>query len=79
MSAVPDECPHGMGKPTACVLCMEDGPVTPPARWQKIGAPFSAGYDGVCAAGDRVTAGQTIQRWDRGDEATVYTHTRCEP
>ena len=26
----PYDCPHGMGKATSCVECMEEGPVAPP-------------------------------------------------
>lgn len=73
-------CPHGYASPKSCIDCMEDGPVELPKAWQRVGDPFTAHYFGRdCPCGRLVEEGQTIQRWDLGDEATVYTHARCRP
>jgi hypothetical protein len=72
-------CPHGMPKPSTCVDCMDEGPVVPPVRWQPVGQPFMSLYGGVCpTCGDSIEAGvDFIERWDFGDDRTVYTHDRC--
>ena len=76
-------CPHGMPSPASCVDCMDEGPVATPTRWQKVGGPFAARYPGECAACGRlflyseVMQNERIQRWDLGDERTVYTHADC--
>lgn len=77
----PLPCPHGMPNAAACVDCMLDGPVELPAEWEKIGGPFTAQHDGVCIGCDNatITAGQQVQRWDRGPNRTAYLHARCTP
>jgi hypothetical protein len=76
-------CPHGFAKPAMCVDCMVDGPVTEPVRWRKEGAPFAARHAAVCADGDcggQLHVGERVQRWDLGDQRTVYTHEEgCRP
>jgi hypothetical protein len=69
-------CPHGIPTPASCLECMEDGPVTRPARWTKIGGPFTASYPGECPAGDPIDIGDVVQRWDR-DQVSRYAHVDC--
>lgn len=74
-------CPHGMPNAATCLDCMEDGPVTAPATWAKVGHPFISQYRGDCPgcpAGINPPA--RVQRWDRSDGSrTAYTHDGCTP
>lgn len=77
-------CPHGMPTPAACVACMDEGPVAPPAHWQRIMASFRSSYEGTCpGCGNEYPPETLIQRWDYGAgphvERTVYTHAGCRP
>lgn len=74
-------CPHGMPKPSTCLDCMEEGPIAEPARWATVGEPFTARYDGDCpSCGRPIVAGITqVQRWDLGEERTVYCCAGCRP
>lgn len=75
-------CPHGFAKAASCVDCMMDGPVAGPARWRRVGGAFPARFASVCAdesCGGQLHVGSRVQRWDRGDERTVYCHERCRP
>ncbi len=77
-------CPHGMPSRASCVTCMEDGPVSTPATWARVGAIFPARYDGTCPGCDKVIwPPDLVQRWDKGDGrlviATIYTHPECSP
>ena len=76
-------CPHGYASLASCVDCMTDGPMAKPSSWTRVGGPFAARYPGECATcghlftNDEVTRNRRIQRWDFGDERTVYTHADC--
>lgn len=76
-------CPHGMPKPSTCVDCMEEGPVTTPKLWAEVGPVFAAKFpNNQCPCGNPVIVGQPIQRWDRGEgleQETKYTHENCRP
>lgn len=72
-------CPHGYPSPKSCLDCMEDGPVEMPKTWQPVGSPFPARYDGECVCGSAIHPGDLVQRWDRGDEVTIYTERKCHP
>lgn len=77
-------CLHGMPSPAACVDCMDEGPVAPPVRWEKVGAPQIALYDGVCIGCDHteIPVGARIQRWDRPGAhglRTAWLHEGCTP
>jgi hypothetical protein len=62
---------------------MDDGPVTTPPAWQRVGTVFRAKFDGACPAcndGPLVAGVSRVQRWDRTDGTrTVYTHDDCTP
>ena len=75
------ECTHGMPSPKSCVDCMEEGPVSAPVTWSKVGAPFPARFASTCPRCDATTinVGDLVQRWDRGDDRTIYLHERCRP
>lgn len=67
-------CPHGMPNPKTCVDCMEEGNIEP-AKWRAIGTPFSSRFVGTCAACGQIwMSGDVIQRWDKEDRESKYTH-----
>lgn len=72
-------CPHGYPKRSNCLTCMEDGPVADPPRWRPVGERFRAQYASWCRCGEQIVQGDRVQRWDLGDEQTVYTHEGCAP
>lgn len=76
-------CPHNMPSPGSCIECMEEGPVAPAKGWKRVGNPFVARYDAECAdtvCTDWIVADKdSIQRWDMGDNQSVYTHEDCHP
>lgn len=67
-------CPHGMPNPKTCVDCMEEGNIEPP-KWKINGPMFAARFAGTCGGcGEGWTPGDIIQRWDKEDSETKYTH-----
>lgn len=44
------DCPHGMGKASSCIECMEEGPVVKPGKRPKFEAEFGmvAKFDSKC-------------------------------
>lgn len=77
----PSGCPHGE-HPSYCVECLEGPPPERPRpSWQEVGESFTARFDGTCAGcGRPIVAEMTqVQRWDRGEERTVYTCAGCRP
>lgn len=68
------DCPHGMPNPKTCMDCMEEGNL-PVAKWKRIDTPFTAMFAGICAAcSNEFAKGDEIQRWDKEDQASKYTH-----
>lgn len=74
-------CPHGMPKRNTCIDCMNEGPVSAPTKWLGVGVPFTARFDAECPSCEwPITAGRVlVQRWDFGDQRTIYTHRECRP
>lgn len=74
-------CPHKMPNPKTCVDCMEEGNIEP-AKWKRVGTPFNANlnFTSTCpACKEDIVRGESIQRWDKEDSETKYTHAwGCE-
>lgn len=69
-------CPHGLGTPAACVDCMDEGLLPPPAPVDRETAiyTFEAGYPGTCPVCDRsIDPGDDLAATDRDR----YVHVGC--
>lgn len=70
-------CPHNMPNPKTCFDCMEEGNLEP-VKWKRAGYTFAAKFRGMCAdptcKDKEFNQGDEIQRWDKEDRETKYTH-----
>ena len=74
---MPEECPHGLGEPSGCLVC-KNGPSKPATDAPRaISGPFRARYPGVCRmrCGDPIDPGQFVRQLQAGG----VCHAECLP